>query len=513
MGETVPLIPGEPPVLGQARGLLFVCLFSLCFLSSADSTMVSTLLGQISHDLKAQERISWVATSYLLACATFQPLFGKLSDVFGRKIMILLCISLFTIGCAICGWAPNFNVLVMGRFITGIGGGGLSSLITIVMSDLVSLRDRGLYNGYIGIFLDLGAISGGVLAGIIDKLFGWQWSFWCQVPICIVIGVVIWLYFNVDKDDGVSHIDKLKSIDWVGSIILTSSLFSLLVVTSVTLSSTLWFGLSGYCIIGFTSFYIYESKCDNAIIPVALLHNPTISITCINWWFMCSNFYTYVFYLPFYWSSVQGKSALQCGYLFIPSTIISTFAALFTGWVLKIRGEFRSLHLLAGFLISVGSLIIYALKQESSELFDSIVSLPLRFGTTINHSVMLIAMLSSVDPQQQALVTSIQYGFKSMGSTMGLAISNYIMQKTLDSGLSNAENIELPDGWSPEKLHSVFQEAKRDPQLAFGLPEVVKSAILTAYDKAGHWVFSWLIFSGVICYICVLLTPKRAEKL
>lgn len=513
MGERTPLVVGEPPALAQTRGLLFVCLFSLCFLSSADSTMVSTLLGQISHDLKAQDRISWVATSYLLACATFQPLFGKLSDVFGRKVMILLCITLFTIGCGICGWAPNFNTLVLGRFITGIGGGGLSSLITIVMSDLVSLRDRGLYNGYIGIFLDLGAISGGVLAGIIDRIWGWQWSFWCQAPICIAIGVIIWLYFDLDKDDGISHLEKLKGIDWIGSLLLTTSLFSLLAITSITLNNMIWIILVGYCIIGFTSFYIYESKCENAIIPVELLHNRTIFITCINWWFMCSNFYTYVFYLPFYWSSVQGKSALQCGYLFIPSTIISTFAALFTGWVLKVQRKFRPLHLLAGLLISVGSGFVYMMNSNSSELIDSIISLPLRFGTTINHSVMLIAMLSSVDPSQQALVTSIQYGFKSMGSTMGLAISNYIMQTNLDSGLDEAKTIELPDGWSLEKLHRVFQEARRDPHLAFEMPEIVKNAILKAYDDASHWVFTWLLFSGCVCYVCVVLTPKRTEKL
>lgn len=519
MGETTPLVPsvGEVtttiPVGGSARGLLFVCLFSLCFLSSADSTMVSTLLGQISHDLKAQDRISWVATSYLLACATFQPLFGKLSDVFGRKVMILLCICLFTTGCGICGWAPSFNALVAGRFITGIGGGGLSSLITIVMSDLVSLRDRGLYNGYIGIFLDMGAISGGVLAGIIDRLWGWQWSFWCQVPICITIGTLIWIYFDFDKEDEVSHLEKLRSIDWIGSALLTTSLFALLVAASVSVDRIVWTTLVIYCSVGFVAFYYYESQCENAIIPVALLHNPTIAITCVNWWFMCSNFYTYVFYLPFYWSSVQGKSALQCGYLFIPSTVISTVAALFTGWVLKIQGKFRPLHLLAGILISSGSAIVYTMGPESSELVDSIISLPLRFGTTINHSVMLIAMLSSVDSSQQALVTSIQYGFKSMGSTMGLAISNYIMQSTLEKGLNEAQSITLPPGWTLQKLRKVFAEARKDPHVAFGMPHTVKTAILGAYDAAGHWVFAWLLLSGCVCCLCAYVTPKRAAKL
>lgn len=541
--ETDPLAGPKPLTASRSRAPLFCCLFALCFLSSADSTMVSTLLGKISHDLQAQRTISWVATSYLLACASFQPLFGKTSDVFGRKFMIQLCITLFTLGCIICGYSTNLKTLVLGRFITGIGGGGLSSLVTIVMSDLVSLRDRGMYNGYIGVFLDLGAVSGGVLAGLVDELWGWQWSFWGQVPLCIIIAFGISFWFHpeeqvheqvqqqeqeseqvheqeqVQSEQGESrqttvkttHMEKLYNIDWIGSFLLTTSLFTLMLSFSISLPKPYQYILLGYWMIGFPLFYYHESKTPEAIIPVELLHNRTIFITCIHWWLMCSNFYTYVYYLPFYWSSAQGKSSLQCGYLFSPSTIISTLAALFTGYILKLQGHYHSLHIAAGLLISVGSCLVYLSQTTWPSWLDSVISLPLRFGTTINHTVMLIVMISSVRPQQRAMVTSIQYGFKSLGSTMGLAMADWLMQMSLDKYLVIPDEWQPPRGWTKEDVLAILAKARADPGVGWQqkLPETVREIVVGAYDSAGHVVFGWLVFTGLGCAVCVALTPKK----
>lgn len=499
--------------------VILACLFANCFLSSADSTMVVTLLGKISSDLDSQEHISWVATSYLLSCAAFQPLFGKLSDVFGRKSMLLLCIFCFSFGCFLCGNAQSLSILVAGRFITGIGGGGLSSLTTIAMSDLVSMRDRGLYGGYLGVFMDLGAISGGVLAGIFDEIWGWQSAFLIQVPISLLTGLAIYLWFDIPKhnEDGLTNWERFVGIDWIGSGLLVSSLLTLMLLTGTTdkdfaRDSILWWFFVFYTIIGFITFYFYEDRIDHAIIPVKMLHNQTILITCINWWFMCMNFYTYVYYLPFYWSSVQNRSPFECGYLFIPSTVISSFTALFAGWYIKKTGRYRPLHVVAGLFIFFGSVIVFTASKDDGKIWESIFSLPLRFGTTSNHTIMLIAMLSSVAKEEQALVTSIQYGFKSCGSTMGVAFANALMQWKLKGALDKgfATLPTLPEGWNAEMLASAKERALEDPSYAFnGLPDIIKNTITNSYDSSCHLVYAFLVVTGLGCLLSIWKTREN----
>ncbi|QEO23340.1 hypothetical_protein [Candidozyma auris] len=144
-----------------------------------DTTVVTTLLTVIASELDAVQNIGWIATAYLLSCSAFQPLFGKLSDIFGRKSLLVLCCGFFAVGCCICV-TNNLWLLVFGRFVTGIGGSGLTTLGTITMSDLIPLRDRGVYQGLANIFFGLGAASGGVIGGVVSDLFGWRWVLFCR---------------------------------------------------------------------------------------------------------------------------------------------------------------------------------------------------------------------------------------------------------------------------------------------------------------------------------------------
>ncbi|PYD08100.1 EmrB/QacA family drug resistance transporter, partial [Pseudomonas syringae pv. syringae] len=163
------------------------CLYMAAFLAAMDTTVVTTLLTVIASELDAVQNIGWIATAYLLSCSAFQPLFGKLSDIFGRKSLLVLCCGFFAVGCCICV-TNNLWLLVFGRFVTGIGGSGLTTLGTITMSDLIPLRDRGVYQGLANIFFGLGAASGGVIGGVVSDLFGWRWVFILQVPLAVTVG-------------------------------------------------------------------------------------------------------------------------------------------------------------------------------------------------------------------------------------------------------------------------------------------------------------------------------------
>ncbi|GMM30395.1 Vba2 protein [Martiniozyma asiatica (nom. inval.)] len=523
--ENTPLLPTtqakQPVISKSAFRLILICLYANVFLAAVDSTMVATLLGRISSDLDSQEHISWVASSYLLSCAAFQPLFGKISDVFGRKPVILFSTFCFCLGCLMCGIRNDLTSLVIGRFVTGIGGGGLTSLATISASDLVSMRERGLYQGYINIFYHAGCASGGIVAGFFDAYIGWRWAFLVQVPICFLTGIFVLKYFQLPEkeEDKASTLEKFAAIDWTGCFLLVTSLICLMIVsgtnnTELPIGSPLWTGLIGYTIMGFIAFYFWEKNVEQPVIPVEMLHNRTVLASSLNCWLISMNMFASLFYLPFYWSSVKGLSPLECGYRTIPTSLIASLTSIFTGLVIKRTSKYRTLHIISGWAIVLGSIVVYSGSKNDGAFKDSIISLLLRFGSAADITTILVAMISAVPQSEQALVTSIQYGFRSTGSTMGVSFASALMQYTLRGSLAskfdNINDSQLPDGWDSKMLNKSMFKALEDPSYAFSdIPGIIKTAVIDSYDKACHGVFLFLIITGFGSFIAIYFTEEN----
>lgn len=526
--ETSPLLPVTSTHTRELSLLSFRiilgCLYANVFLGAVDSTMVATLLGKMASDLDAQEQISWVATSYLLSCAAFQPLFGKISDVFGRKPVILFsCISFF-IGCLISGVGNTVLTLVIGRLIAGIGGGGFFSLATITISDLVDTRERGLYQGYLNVFYHAGSASGGILGGIVDSYLGWKWAFLLQVPIAAATGLAVFYWFELpshnDMEDEKTHWEKFKALDWFGAFLLVTALLGLMIISGTSgddlpVASPLWITLAIYSFFGFVSFYFWEQKVSEPVIPVKLLHNRTVLASSLNCWFVCMNMFASLFYLPFYWSSVKNISPLNCGYRLISGSIVASLTSVFAGFLIKKTSKYRFLHLTAAGGIIFGTFLLYSSSKKDGWLKDTLIALPLRYGCSCDITIILIAMISAVPNSQQALVTSIQYGFRSTGSTMGVSFANALMQFVLNSKLrerfEELKNTELPDGWTWELLKKARKQALQDPSYAFNseIPMIVRNAIVYSYDVACHSVFAFLIVTGILSVICIYFTEEN----
>lgn len=536
--ESSPLLPisNSPKKKLSTTAFIIIlgCLYANVFLAAVDSTMVATLLGKMASDLDSQEYISWVATSYLLSCAAFQPLFGKISDVFGRKPVILFSTICFFFGCLLSGIGKNLTYLIIGRAITGIGGGGFFTLTTISVSDLVPTRERGLYQGYTNIFFHAGSASGGVLAGIIDSYLGWKWAFLIQVPVCFLTGLAVYLWFelpnkndnenndNDNNNNSKSHWQKFKALDWIGAALLVSSLLSLMIISGtdskqLPISSYLWKFLFIYTIIGFITFYFYEKSIDEPVIPVKMLHNQTILASSLNCWFCCMNMFASLFYLPFYWTSVKNVSPLDCGYRLIPSSLLASFTSVFSGWMIKKTNRYRKMHLFSGFCLFFGSFVVYLSTKFDNGLKDSLISLILRYGSSCNITTILVAMIAAVPNSEQALVTSIQYGFRSTGSTMGVSLANALMQFILRGQLnSNFKKLinnnlnKLPDNWTKEMIKFAKIQALENPGYAFkdDIPLVIKNAIVSSYDTACHSIFIFLIVTGLASLICIYFTEE-----
>lgn len=536
VNENTPLLPvatpPQPSLLQQQPKreistatfrVILGCLYANVFLAAVDSTMVATLLGRIASDLDAQEGVSWVATSYLLSCAAFQPLFGKISDVFGRKPVILFSCTCFLVGCFLSGIGADAGLrwVVIGRLITGIGGGGFFAMATITVSDLVDTRARGLYQGYVNIFFHAGSAGGGILGGVIDAWLGWKWAFLLQVPICAMTGAAVYFWFDLDdnrndKDDASTHWAKFAALDWTGAGLLVTALLALMIITGTSSDelppfSPLWISLGIYSIIAFTGFYFWEQRVDEPVIPITLLHDRTVLASSLNCWFVCMNMFASLFYLPFYWTSVKNVSPLGCGYRMIAGSIVASFTSVFVGWTIKRTSKYRRQHLYCAAAIVIGSCAVYASTSTNGWLTDAIIALPLRYGCSADITITLVAMLSAVPVTQQALVTSIQYGFRSTGSTMGVSAANALMQKVLRMTLdSRLHKVDIP-GWDKAALKAVRTRALEDPRYAFteGVPSQVADAVIGAYDRACHSVFAFLIATGVCAMVCIYFTQEN----
>lgn len=501
--------------------LVMACLFSSQFIASMDSTMVVTLLNRISSDFDSQQDISWIATGYLLSCAAFQPLFGSLSDVLGRKVMLTFCQLVFAIGCMLCATSKSLPTLILGRTIAGVGGGGMQTLTSICISDLVSLKDRGLYQGYISVSWQMGVISGGLVAGIFDALWGWQSAFWVQVPLVLIIALVVLIVMDLPVDNKHSHISsmqKLKKIDWLGSVLLVSSLLCVLLLFGTSgdqlpRGCPLWYFVTGYSIVGFVLFYRWEYVAGTPVIPVRLLHHPTVVKTCVNSLFAQMNYYGALFYLPFYWTSVQNLSPLEAGYRLIPTTFTACTTSVMVGYLIKVLGRYRTIHLCGGCMIVLGSLLIATQNRSYGLIVESLLPIPMRIGSSMNFNVMIVSMISSVCPEEQSLVSSIHYGVKSTGSTLGVSIANAVMQWVLAKAMvSNVTTVDPPPGWDAQAVKLLALQALGNPSMGFdaAIPAVLRNAIIQSYDTACHAVYLFMVLCAGAVLLAIWTTDENS---
>jgi len=198
------------------------------FLAAADQTIIVSSYGKIGSEFEALNLASWIATSYFLTLTSFQPLYGKLSDIFGRKACLLFAYFVFGVGCILCGLAQNMLQLIGARAFAGIGGGGMTTVVSILLSDVVPLRERGKWQGYLNIIFATGASTGAPLGGVLADYVGWRWAFLAQGPLCLVAFLATYLALQLPQKDDTHWKEKLRRVDFLGAAILISAVFLLL---------------------------------------------------------------------------------------------------------------------------------------------------------------------------------------------------------------------------------------------------------------------------------------------
>ncbi|THZ08778.1 MFS general substrate transporter [Aureobasidium pullulans] len=435
---------GQPEMRKKMK-VIFPALTIGVLLSAADQTIIVSSYGKIGSELKALNNVSWIATAYFLTLTSFQPLYGKMSDIFGRKSCLLFAYLVFGLGCLACGLAQNMNQLIAARAFAGIGGGGMTTVVSILMSDAVPLRERGKWQGYVNIIYATGAGTGAPLGGILADSIGWRWAFLGQVPLCVLAFVVVGSVLKLPKREQTDWKQKLRRIDFLGAAILICAVFTLLLAldrgSNVSWKANITIISISLSIPLFILFVYVEMKvASEPFAPGHIIFNRSLFACYLCNFFSFSGWLAALFYIPLYFQAVDGLTATQAGVRLIPGIIAGVSGSLFGGFYMQRTGKFYWLTVIAYSCLVVGMTFVFLFSGfvVNSTIGIIIGMCVCGWSNGIGVTSTLIGLIANASREDQAVATACSYLFRSLGSVFGVSISATLANQSLRDNLASA---------------------------------------------------------------------------
>lgn len=506
-----PSLPSHVPSQEWKRGVGFWRSFlAICIpllLSALEGSVTNTALPTISDALDLGTMFSWVATAFLLASTIFQPLYSQLGDMWGRKCPMMLAVTVFALGSAICGAANSGAVLIFGRIVQGLGTGGIDLFAEMILCDIIPLRKRGPYLAIKHVTFAVGATLGPLLGGVFAE-HGWRWCFLVNIPICAIALAVIWFYLNVGggaKVSDVKLLEELKKVDYIGSSVLTASVVMILVALSTGGSPKPWshpavvlpimFGF-----MGLVAFACWERSayCKYPIMPPQVFSNRTTNIAFTLTTIHGFVTYGFQFYLPPYFQAVQGSSPTKSGIEVMPTTLVVVVFAAIGGPLLSFWGKYKPMHIVGFALMTLGLSLCAILDSETPIAAWLCFQLVAASGFGIVISTMLPAVQVKL-PESTTGVSAGSWAFlRGTGSLFGVAIPGAVFNvhftQLLPTISSAAARKRLAHGKAYSRASAKFT-ARFGPK--------AKLEIINAFTQSLKSV--WVVFA-VVAGIGFLLT-------
>ncbi|KAK0186064.1 major facilitator superfamily domain-containing protein [Armillaria mellea] len=505
--EKQPLGPLE--ISPSTRYGILAGIWTATFLSSLNLTLVPTMLPSISSNFHKSHQASWLGTSYLLATCTFTPLYGRLCNVMGRRGANQLAVLFAALGTLACGLSTNMETLILARFISGVGGGGIFTTSTIVVSDMYSLRSRGLTQGVASVFNGLGMGLGGPIGGLITDWLGWRWAFLIQVPFFAVSFMLTSYNLRyVTSGRGKSTRDILKRIDYAGSLSLLISVGSCLFFLSTRYNAILpWSDPTVIVplilsITFFITFIIVELRVarEPVLAPFLLKQRIPVLVGCSNFLVALCNF-SITFFFPMWFQTVLLTSASTAGLHLAPNSLSMSTGSVFAGWMMHRTGKYKTINLICGLFPFIATVLILQMKEDSGPIQSWLSIIPLGFGNAVVLQTMLIALLAHLPESHMAVGTGFGQVFRGLGQVGGVAISSAIFQTKLDGELR--KRIDGPD--AERWVKSIRQSAR----LIHDLPPDLQRKARDSYSASLKVVFMFSACCTLLAFLVRLPIPEK----
>lgn len=472
----------EPALTHRQIMVILAGLMTGMFLAALDQTIVSTAIRTISDDLKGLSEQAWVTTAYLITSTIVTPLYGKLSDIYGRKRFFLAAITIFVIGSALCSSAGSMWQLAVFRAVQGLGAGGLFSLALAILGDIVPPRERARYQGFFlavfGTSSVLGPVVGGFLAGqsTILGISGWRWVFLVNVPLGLIAFAVVWRTLHL------RHRSLDHRIDWWGAAALCVGAVPLLLVAEQgrTWGWGSWNSLACYAIgaVGVIAFIVTEARMgDEALLPLHLFRNRTIGVSSVISVVIGIGMFGGIAMLPLYLQIVRGASPTMAGLEMLPLTLGIMIGSITAGQLIGRFGRYRRFIRIGGLLLTVG-LVMFSFLRYDTPMWQIFIPMAI-FGLGLGFMMqpLMLAVQNSADRKDMGVATSSATFTRQVGGTLGTAVFLSILFSIVPGKLTEAFTRLVPG--------ADFQAALKDPQV---MQNPVNQAVVKALqsgDRAG----------------------------
>ncbi|KDQ49637.1 hypothetical protein JAAARDRAFT_200645 [Jaapia argillacea MUCL 33604] len=457
------------------------------FLAAMDQTIVVSSYASIGNEFNQLQNTSWIATGYMLTVTSFQPLYGKLSDIFGRKACLLSAYAIFACGCLCCGLARDMNELIVARALAGIGGGGMSTVVSIIMSDIVPLRQRGTWQGIINIVFATGSATGAPLGGILADSIGWRWAFLAQVPVTLIAILSVSIALNVPKtetgqDDFYA---KLKRIDFGGAVTLVLSIFFLLVALDRGGNVSWSDPLTVACLGGFVFFSIFFATVEMKLAsepfaPKRIIINRSLIASYLCNFFGVMSSMCLIYQISLYFQAVRKMSASEAGMGLVPAILGGVVGSLMGGLVMQATGKYYWLTVGEYVGMVSGTLLVTLMTGVLVHSFAGIVVglVFMSIGNGGGITTTLIALIANAGPEDQAIATAVSYLFRSLGAVFGISVGSTLVQDTLRGLLRKrlaGQDIDIDQ---------IVRRVRESLNYIDELEPNIRSIVRTSYDEA-----------------------------
>ncbi|KAF8917008.1 major facilitator superfamily domain-containing protein [Mucidula mucida] len=419
----------------------------MSFIGSVDGTIVATLLSAMASSFESMQLSSWIGTSYLLSVCCFTPLYGRLCNIIGRRSSAMLAAGLFGFGTTCCGFSQTMQVpMIFFRALAGMGGGGMAVVGSVIVSDVVPLKSRGLYQGFANLLFGLGGGVGAPLGGWLGDTIGWRAAFWIQAPILLMGITFLWIQVREPESftsaPANSIKEKIQRVDFGGPLMLVISLGSLLIAMSYRTSSGYdWLNVHvlGFLIasaVAVILFCIVELKwAVEPVMPLSMLKQRTPAFVALNNFLIAVLSFSTLYNVPLYFTAARLRSSGNAGAHLIPNAFCVATGSLFAGWYMRHTGKYWWLQAIAALGLVVSNCELSQWSEKTPEWLLYVTLMPSGFGFSTVLTTTLLALFASVPREQIPVATGMSYLFRTTGQVLGVALSSTLTQGLLARNL------------------------------------------------------------------------------